>query len=67
MKVPKKIKDLIKQIEKMGYDLAQIEKELYDWIESKEIDVSGEIDQFLEFLFYNHDGEDLIEYLENKE
>lgn len=66
MKVPKRVKNLIKQIEVEGYYLAQLEKELYDWIESKEIDVSGEIDLFLEFLFHSHNGDDLIKYLEER-
>lgn len=70
MKIPKEIINIIKQIEKLGSDLALYEKDLYDWLDEQNIDYDyigdsdTSIDTDLNILFQNHCGNDLIKSLQ---
>lgn len=66
MKVPKHIKETINCIEKTTKKLGNLEYKIYDWLESKEIDIDN-LDMELEFLMHHGNGKYLIESLERKE
>lgn len=68
MKVPKYIKETIKDIENTGIRLKNLENELYSWLEKKNVSVDvrdeDSLDLELNLLFQNQDGTDLIKRLE---
>ncbi|WP_304393381.1 hypothetical protein [uncultured Clostridium sp.] len=71
MKVPKYIKELIKDIEETGSKLRLLESQLYEWLENKNLSIDmrddGSLDLELNLLFQNQDGEDLIKALEERD
>lgn len=71
MKVPKYIKELIKDIEETGSKLRLLESQLYEWLENKNLSIDmrddGSLDLELNLLFQNQDGEDLIKALEKRD
>ncbi len=70
MKIPKRILDLITEIEEIGSKLTLLESELYSWLDNSNIDTelfdSNKeicIDHDLDALFHSNNGTDLIEDL----
>lgn len=71
MKVPKYIKELVKDIEETGSKLRLLESQLYKWLEDRDLVVDmkddGSLDLELNLLFQNQDGDDLIKALEERD
>ena len=71
MKVPKYIKELVKDIEETGSKLRLLESQLYKWLEDRDLAVDmkddGSLYLELNLLFQNQDGDDLIKALEERD
>lgn len=65
MKIPAYILKTINQIEKHGFRLERLEKQLYGWLELYNIDTDS-LDLELDSLIHAHNGSQLITELEGR-